>query len=604
MKCVVDIEADSLDPTVIWCIVCKCIDTGTLYKFYGALLYDFVQFSRTVDGWIAHNGIGYDIPVLNRLLGTDIKISQVEDTAVMSRLFNPTRSGGHSLENLGEYLNCPKIEFNDFSRFTTEMLDYCVQDVETTYKVYNFLLREGDGFSDRCIRLEHAVQHILEQQKANGFYLDQDKAMQIRAECLDEMGKIEFEVEKHFRPRPKLIRTVTPKYRKDGTMSVVGLKQIDNPLETVAGEFSLIQYIPFNLSSPSQVTQRMEEYGWRPVVFNKPTENMKKAGMKRGSPKICEENIATLPDTAPEIAKSIGTYLMCKNRAGLVEQWFNALKEDGKVHGTVFSVGANTHRMSHIDPNMANIPSVAFNDNGEPVLGLAGRFGHECRSCFTLEDIVNYRLVGVDAKAIQLRVFAHYVNDAVFTDAMVNGDIHEFNREALGLGTVTGGRAIAKTFIYAFLLGGGDAKLGYIVGGTARDGANMRAKFMDSIAGVAALKEANKEDANRGYFIGLDGRRLPIKSAHFALSSYLQGGEAVIMKLAYINWYNRVRRLKLDARPVAIVHDEYQIEAHRDVAETVGQIVVEAIQGTTKTLDLNCPMDGEAAIGLTWAGTH
>lgn len=604
MKCIIDIETDSLNPTKIWCIVCKDISSGSIHTFKEETLQDFNQFNNSTNHYIAHNGIGYDIPNLNRLLGCNIKNSQVTDTVVLSRLFNPTRLGGHSLENFGKLLRFPKGEFNNFSQYSDEMLKYCIQDVELTYKVYNYLMQEGRDFSPQCIKLEHSIQYILQRQKDKGFYLDQDKAYTIRQECLKVTKAIEFEIEEHFRPKPTLIRHVKPKTNKDGSLSKVGLNQIDNALEVVVGEYSLIEYVPFNMSSPSQVVGRMEAYGWKPVVFNKPTAQMKARGINRGTPKICPENIDTLPDTAPLAAKRISTYLMCSSRAKLVDGWFQALGEDGRVHGTVFGVGANTHRMAHISPNMANIPSLVFNKDGTPKAGVDGRFGFDCRDCFTVDDVNNRRLVGVDAKAIQLRVFAHYVNDAAYTDVMVNGDVHQFNREALGLGDVLDGRAIAKTFIYAFLLGGGDAKLGQIVGGNARDGTALRALFMDRIKGIKKLKDQNEEDARKGYFIGLDGRRLPIKSAHFALSSYLQGGESVIMKMAYVDWFNRVNRLKLDAYGVAIVHDEFQVDSHKDVAEQVGNIIIDSIRETTRTLSLNCPMDGEAKIGVSWSQAH
>ena len=590
----VDIEADGLNPTRIWCIVAIDYDTFEEFYFKEETLNDFISFSTRINCYIGHNFIGYDLFVLNKLLLLGIKLRDIVDTVVLSRLFNPVRVGGHSLENFGKLFNSPKLEHEDWSKYSEEMLQRCIQDTRLTVRLYSLLLNEGKGFSERSIRLEHATQYILEEQKRHGFFIDVQKALAIRIECLSKMSEIEQDIEVSFKPQPKPIRLVHPKIKKDNTLSVVGLKGFN--LNEVEGDFTLIDYEKFNLSSPTQVVKRMERYGWKPTVFNKPTTQMSARGQIQGSPSICEENINTLPDTAPKSAKNIGTYLMCKSRANLVDQWFKALGNDNRIHGTVFSTGAITHRCGHINPNMANIPSL----DPEGKKGLEGRFGYECREVFTVEDKENRRLVGVDAKAIQLRVLAHYVNDSDYIDAVVNGDPHSYNQQAAGLDT----RARAKTFIYAFLLGAGDYKLGKIVEGTTADGKALRERFLSNMPGLKKLRLQCEEDARRGYMIGLDGRCIPIKSAHFALSSYLQGGEAVIMKAAYVESYNRFKREKLDAMTVAFVHDEFQTECHKDITERVGNIHIEAIRNTTKLFNLNCPMDGEARVGLTWAECH
>ena len=104
--------------------------------------------------------------------------------------------------------------------------------------------------------------------------------------------------------------------------------------------------------------------------------------------------------------------------------------------------------------------------------------------------------------------------------------------------------------------------------------------------------------------VGLDGRKIQIKSEHFALSAYLQGGEAVVMKYAMCLWHQRIRKLKLDAKQVAIVHDEFQVEVLKSQADTVGKIIVQSIVDAGKYFKLNCPLDGEYKIGRNWYDTH
>ena len=101
MRAIVDIETDSLDATKIHCIVAKDVDSGRVYPFPPDLLHGFRDWSLGVKQFIMHNGLTFDAPVLNRLLGTKIKVNQVIDTLILSQLFNPIREG-HSLKAWGE----------------------------------------------------------------------------------------------------------------------------------------------------------------------------------------------------------------------------------------------------------------------------------------------------------------------------------------------------------------------------------------------------------------------------------------------------------------------------------------------------------------------
>ncbi len=76
------------------------------------------------------------------------------------------------------------------------------------------------------------------------------------------------------------------------------------------------------------------------------------------------------------------------------------------------------------------------------------------------------------------------------------------------------------------------------------------------------------------------------------------------MKTALVLLYNQIKELKLNAKFVANVHDEWQIEVIEDQAETVGKLGVKAIRDTQNVLNLNCPLDGEYKIGKDWSETH
>ena len=167
-----DLEADGLNPTRIWCVVTRENGVNTVHKTPGSLC-DALEGSTSVVG---HNLIGYDLPVLKRLWDVSIAPERVVDTLVLSRLHDPSRAGGHSLKAWGEILNFPKGDHDDWSCLSTAMIEYCERDVEVTEAVHKLLVREMADFDQQSIELEHRVQFIVQQQEVNGWLLDQQLA--------------------------------------------------------------------------------------------------------------------------------------------------------------------------------------------------------------------------------------------------------------------------------------------------------------------------------------------------------------------------------------------------------------------------------------------
>ena len=194
--------------------------------------------------------------------------------------------------------------------------------------------------------------------------------------------------------------------------------------------------------------------------------------------------------------------------------------------------------MAHQEPNTANIPN-EFDTQGHIKL-----LGKELRSLWQAPK--KRLLVGVDAEGIQLRIFAHLIDDKEFTDALVRGkksdksDPHSLNQRILG--GVCKSRAAAKRFIYALLLGAGLWKLSQILECSDAECREALDRLLQRYTGWAKLKSEDiPRDARRGYFIGLDGRKVSIPGAsvgerkHLAMSGYLQNGEALVMKLSTLN---------------------------------------------------------------------
>ena len=426
---VFDIEANGLNPDTVWCIIAYEREAKEYIEWSGDTLPNFKDWVKEQDELevIGHNIIGYDIPVLERLLKVDFSKCKVTDTLVMSRLAEPSRLGGHSLENWGQLLHQPKGEHSDWLNFSQDMVEYCQQDVRVNELVYQRLLRDLRDFGTESVMLEGQVQRIISKQIENGWLLNQRAAFNLLGELKEKKFDLEDKVHEKFKPLPTFIKEITPKVKKDGTYSVVGLKFLGDQWEIAVAPFSRLDYPEFNLGSRQQIGRYLKYFGWQPETFT-----------DKGQP-IVDEGVLSKVKGIPE-AELIGEYLMIQKRIAQVQSWLDAVKDDGRVHGYVNANGAVTGRMTHSSPNMGQVPA-----------GYSP-YGKECRAVWVVPE--GYKLVGMDASGLELRMLAHYMNDKDYTNEILTGDIHTANQLAAGLDT----RSQAKTFIYAFLYGGGDAK--------------------------------------------------------------------------------------------------------------------------------------------------
>ena len=546
MRIALDIETNSTHDK-IWCCGTYDIDTKEAIVWTSAKeLQNYIQKAQLL---IAHNGIGFDFPILNKHWGTRITLSQTNDTLIMSRLSNPSREGGHSLKNLATLVGRTKKEFDDFDQGLSDlMIEYCKEDVVICGELYLYLLQELKGFSEQSIELEHKVAAIISRQERYGFMLDAIKATTLLADWKAELSSIEEGLQEVFPP------IVTERVsEKTG-------KQLKDDVEE------------FNPGSRQQIAKRLMSLGWKPSKYT-----------EKGQV-IVDESVLAGVDI-PE-AKLIAHYLLLQKRVAQVSSWLTAMSKDGRVHGKVISNGAVTGRMTHHSPNMAQVPS-----SSSP-------FGEDCRACWIAPE--GRVLVGADAASLELRMLAHYMKDQDYVTEIISGDIHTKNQNAAGLQT----RAQAKTFIYALLYGAGPAKIGSVVGGSAKEGKTLIYTFLRNTPALKKLREKVERLSSEGWLSGLDGRKLFIRSAHSALNTLLQSAGAIVMKQALVLLDNKIRKLKLDAHFVANVHDEWQIECSEVDADVVGSLAVASIKEAGIVLSLRCPLDGEYKKGKTWAQTH
>ena len=608
MRLVADIETNGFldNVTVIHCIVAKDIDTGTVYTFHGSTIEEGVRFLQSADTLIFHNGISYDIPVLKKLFPWfNVEHPKVLDTLVLARLIYSNVKdmdmgllkkkklhgrlfGSHSLEAYGYRLGLMKGEYAEefkqkmgdaykhgmeWLEFSQEMLDYCVQDVVVTEALYAKL--HSKNYAEMAIQLEHEIQWLMTQQVRNGFHFNEGKAAVLYSTLSQRRADLERELKDFFGSWEVKLPDFIPK-RDNKTR---GYKAgVPVPRSKI---------VEFNPSSRDHIADRLQTlYGWKPEKFTD------------GGKSMIDE--AVLSGLAYPPCKLLTEYLLVAKRIAQLAEgdqaWLKLVKK-GRIHGSINPNGAVTGRATHAYPNIAQVPS-----SSSP-------YGHECRELFEIPEGWS-ALVGADASGLELRCLAHFMakwDGGAYGDVLLNGDIHTENQKAAGLPT----RNNAKTFIYAFLYGAGDAKIGSIVGDTDAEGKKLKKKFLKSLPALGKLVEAVKESAKKGYLKGLDGRHLHVRSAHAALNTLLQSAGALVCKkwLVTLEEELKARGLKHgwdgDYAFCGWIHDEVQIACRTpEVAQLVAELAPACVTKAGEFFNFRCPLAGEAKVGKNWSETH
>lgn len=571
---VFDIEANGLLETVdrIWCIVTYDLETERMNCYGPDDIQAGVRELQAAARLIAHNGIGYDLPALRKVCGASLDQSRVQDTLVLSRLGRPVRSGGHSLAAWGERLGYPKVEHEEWDRYSPEMLNRCKVDVEITVKLWRRLMPMWGVMAD-AIETDHKVAILAQRMIERGFTLDLNAALAVLDGKLTRREMMLERFQKMFPPVLMPTQTVPKVY-----------KSSRNALNVDPGiEFTPLKVEEFTPTARQQVARRLQQkYGWKPKVLT-PT----------GVPKIDETILRELP--YPE-AKEFADFLVNEKLLSQLDSdkgWLKFVDEDDRVHASFNPTGANTHRSSCSRPNLQQVAKAP-----------------EMRKLWIPKP--GCVLVGVDAAGLELRCLAHYLHrydGGQYADILIHGDIHDHVQKLIGFAT----REKTKNAEYGWLYGAGNAKLGEIARQDAQHssvevdkrisntklGLALRRNMEQGITGLGQLVEEVQCRAASGKIRGIDNRPLWVRSEHSALNLLLQSCGAIIIKTAW-----SLFDLPEDCHTVMQVHDEWQIECPPEKADDVGQHVVDCIKRAGEALDFRCQLDGSYHIGENWNETH
>ena len=559
---VFDIETDGLNEitlnnkgevvpegTKIHCLVTMDTETKEVFTYVDDIERG-IDDLRSAELIIGHNICMFDIPFIERNYG---KVqTKAHDTLIVSKLMYPDINnhpiGNNSLKAWGKYLRILKDNMDNWSKYTDDMLRYCIQDVKINIAIDNKQKEFRDKYP-KNIKLEHMVTNIIATQIDNGFGFDLQAAEELEMQLLVEKAAI------------------------DDQMRNVFLPLIEERWSEKTGKRLKDKVTIFNPGSRKQISERLhDKYGWNAPLTEK------------GNPKV---DAAVLKKLDYPEAKALVKQFDITKLEGQVSDWIKRASHsrDNRIHGNVNVQGTVTGRMTASQPNMQQV-------SGDK----------RARALFQPRE--GWVQIGIDASSLEARMLANRMapyDDLAYGNIILNGDIHEENRLAAGLSC----RNQSKTFFYALIYGAGNEKIGKIIGKGAYAGGQIKKKFLSNIPAIQkVLDNCAFQVANKGTITLLDNREVPCRSKHVGLNVQLQGDGAIIMKLALCILIQSLKQYDGMCGLMATVHDEWQFEAHPDIAEEVGKLGCKAIQEAGTRLDCKIDLDGEYSIGKNWSECH
>jgi DNA polymerase I-like protein with 3'-5' exonuclease and polymerase domains len=614
MKWIIDLETNGLLHQLdrVHCLVLRHVETGEVISCANQPGHPSIEagldYIAEAKQLVGHNLLKFDLPVLRKLYPNLVlrPDCDVYDTLVVSRLLFPEiesedeskyshieakYKGRHSLAAWGERLGTSKIKFKNetplvpgekvWDNWSPAMQTYCEGDTLVSLELYNYMLTQE--IDPRAFELEHEFCRIMAEQEKFGFPFNEKAAYALVNVLKSRRTEIDDQLQEVFPPiKEERISAKTGK-----------------PLKT--------KVTVFNPGSRQQTAERLQ-LRYPEIVFG---------STEKGNVKVDDDVLEKLGEKYPE-AKILAEYQLLNKRLGQIvdgkESWLHHCRVygDGRIHGNVNTNSCVSGRVSHSSPNVSQVPSV-----GAP-------FGAECRALFYAPE--GWDLVGADASGLELRALAAWL--AYFDDGVYAGlvsdptvDIHSHNAALFGLydpasGTIPkAARDLSKRLTFGVLYGAGVKKAGSIICPEAREDEQYRQgkvtidTFYVNLPAIKKLKDLiDRRITQNGHLIGIDGRKLLIRSRHSALNQLLQSTGAILMKKATCIFWDTVTNAGLvpgdDFQPVGYFHDELQVLSLPQHSEFIAKSIVDGIRQSGEYFELKCPFTGEYRIGKNWEQTH
>ncbi len=757
----------------LWCVVLNNIDTGEVFsakkeKITKEWLDKCLEDCTVLSG---HNLIKFDLLALKLFGVLDYSIGylnqndtifnrevKIVDTLIVSRILNPDRHGGHSLESWGERVGAEKINFRqvsidkeyisadakrgeEFKIYSDEMQEYCIQDTKTNAELFKQLIIEIGDCKDwkQAIKLENKLADLAVRRESLGFWFDKESAISCVEDLTKKMQELADKVNPILPPKPmnkgELFDFTPPKIQiiRDNKISAnivkfankIGatVEQQDEkffitfegkshelpyrePLKThTEGHIDDLDHVKTHLInlgwipsewrlrnltkdskkqdlsyqkrlaalerwhsetingkykksrlqllgiSPNRILGQLSEKLRQDYPVNVPTSPSVRVGVEK---ELCPSLISLGEKVA--FANDFALYLTYKHRKASIAGgdigdmdfsidapntgYLSMYREaDGRVSTPAIEIGAATNRYRHI--GIANIPRAT------------SIYGKEMRSLFgSGGDAFQF---GYDFNALEARINANFVINyeggrelAKLMVAEKPNDLHTEMGKKLSIS-----RGDAKSVNYAVMYGAQPKKLAKMLRVSVDEGKTVYDGFWNAVPPLKQLKsdmEEEWEKSGQQYIMGIDGRKINIRSKHSILNSLFQSAGVICAKYVHVFSMKLLEEqeycidpfvAKPDVCSMVEYHDECQLYINKNLAKfktfdtkeqavrfiqdwggeqlsavsegkkwyvtlpnDVSQAIDTAIKQTEELLNLNINLGFEYSVSNNWYGCH
>ena len=506
---------------------------------------------------VGHN-IKFDLHFVTRLIGKDLDINgaKIYDSMILAWLINP--ESALALDKLSSaLLKHEMVSFKDTVKkgetFANVELglacEYAAEDALITLKLYNLFLEK--------LKLQNA-EHLI-----------------------NEAQNIEFPFIK------TLMKMESEGIKVDSEFLDIFLHKVKSTLYDLTTKIHKLAGSEFNINSTQQLGVVLFEHLGLPV--GKKTKTGYSTNEQVLSSLIDSHSIIPLLLEYREVYKLFSTY---------IEPLLKLSKEnkDSRIHTSFVQTGTATGRLSSKNPNLQNIPTRT-------------KLGAEVRKAFIASE--GKKLIGIDYSQIELRLLAHYSQDAILLDAFRNDkDIHRQTAVALfGEDEADSKRAIAKTVNFGLLYGMGQKKLSQTLDISTKEAKEIIDKYFESFPSVKSYFRSIVDSAKeRGYVETLLGRRRyfdfenakPMFKAAYereSVNTLFQGSASDLIKLSMNKIHNIIEKSGIEAKMLLQIHDELIFEVDEYHAQEIANRFKEIME---EIMELNVPLKVSVNIGSNW----